>query len=125
MYGGGREHFIQDDDTVGCGMGKNMVNPDQLILQFATQILDIFFLFKMRKEPVEKKEVRLSSRDWTADACQIVRLPEGTGKGGFPALVRTGDHNDALLAVQVKIIANNGRGRGCGHEFIGQRYIKP
>src|SRR6266581_5089068 len=87
----------------------NPMNPDQVILQFPSEIGDGFFLFKMRKEPVEQKELRFPARDRAAYAGQIMQLPEGAGEGGFPALVRTGDDNDALRFFQGKIIADHGR----------------
>src|SRR6266487_1359027 len=100
-----------------------MVNSDQIILQFASEIFDVFFLFKMRKELIEQKELRFPARDGTAYAGQIMQLSEGAGEGGFTALVRTGYDKDALLPFQGKIVADNGR--VFGNEFIGQSYIKP
>src|SRR6266700_1239772 len=99
-----------------------MVNPDQVILQFATEIFDVFFLLKMGKKPIEQKELCFLAWDETAEASQIMQLSEGASEGGFPALVRTGDDHDALLPLQVKIIADNGR--VFGHEFIRQSHIK-
>src|SRR6266511_6467950 len=47
-----------------------------------------------------------------------MQLPEGAGEGGFTALVRAGYDKDALLAFQLKIIADD---RGVfTNKFIGE-----
>jgi hypothetical protein len=42
------------------------VNSDQVILELAAEIVDVFLSLEMCKEPVAKKESRFSSRDGTA-----------------------------------------------------------
>ena len=101
-----------------CNLVQNRVNSDQVILQFAAEIFDVFFLFKMRKESVEQKELRFLAWDGTAYARQIMQLPERAGEGGFTALVRTGYDKYAFLLFQVEIIADEGR--LFANEFIGQ-----
>lgn len=36
-----------------------MVQPDEVVLELATEILDVFFLFEMREEAVGKEELRM------------------------------------------------------------------
>ncbi len=74
------------------------MNSHEVVLKFTTEILDVFFLFKMRKKPVEEIELGLSARNRTAKARQIMQLPEGSGEGCFTALVRAGYDNYALFA---------------------------
>ena len=94
------------------------MDSDQVILQFSAEICDVFFLFKMRKKPVEQKELRFPAWDGTAYARQIVQLPERAGEGCFAALVRTRYNKYAFLVFQVEIIADEGR--LFANEFIGK-----
>ncbi len=82
------------------------------------RLCDVFFLFKMRKESVEEKELRFPARDGTAYAGQIMQLSEGAGESRFTALVRTGYDKDAFLVFQVEIIADERR--FFANEFIGK-----
>ena len=47
LEGRGIEDFIHDDDAVRSGLGKDLVNPDKVILELSPQIPDVFFLLKM------------------------------------------------------------------------------
>ena len=73
------------------------MNSGKVVLQPAAEIFDVFLLFKMRKKPVEEKELCFSARDGTAYAGQILQLAEGAREGCFTALVRTGYYKYALL----------------------------
>ncbi len=67
------------------------MNSYHVILQFAPKVFDGFLLLEMREEPVEKKQSSPPARNGTAQAGQIVQLPERAGKGCFSALIRSGN----------------------------------
>jgi hypothetical protein len=84
------------------------MNSDQVILELASEVVDAFFLFKMRKKLVEHKEPRTASRDGTTYTGHIMQLPEGAGEGCFTTLVRSGYDNDAFFVFQEKSLQTTG-----------------
>ena len=92
------------------------MNPNKVVLKFASKILDVFLSFEMRKELVEQEQLCCSTRHWTTDAGQKMQLPKRPGEGRFSALVWTGYDKDTFLVFQVEIITNNER-------FIGEKLL--
>ena len=93
---------------LSCDPVENCVDSEQIILKFSTKIGDVFFLFKMSKEPVEKEELGIPTRDQTPDARQIMQLSEGASKSCFAALLGTRNDKDPFLVLQMEVIANHG-----------------
>ena len=89
----------------GRRLVENVPNSDQVILQFAAKIFDLLLPFKMREELIEKKKLRLSSRNGASDARQIVQLAKCAGKGGLAALIGTGYDQYPLSPLQVEVVA--------------------
>src|SRR5438132_5561167 len=58
----GGENLVDDDDAIRRGLFEDVVNPDQVVLQFAAKCRDVFLPLKMREETVEKKQ--LGFRAW-------------------------------------------------------------
>jgi hypothetical protein len=50
------------------------VNPDQFVLEFAAQVLDVFFPLEMCEELIEQEELRIVSGYGVATCCES-RVP--------------------------------------------------
>ncbi len=82
------------------------MDADQVVLEFAAQIDEVFFPFEVGEQLVEEKELGAPCRDRQPQAGQIMDLAEKTGKGGLAALVRAGDHQDALRPGEPEIVGH-------------------
>ena len=118
----GSENFIHDDDCPRRRLIENIVNSYQTIFQFAAEILDLLFFFKMREQLIEKEELRRSSGNGTTDAGHIVQLAEGTSEGGFAALIGTGYDRYPFFPLQVEVVAYNRR--ALPNKLFGQSDIE-
>ena len=98
------------------------MNPDEIVLELATEIVDVFFSFEMREEIVKKKQLRSRTGDGTAQAREIMQLAEGTGEGRLTTLVWTRYDDHALPVPELKVVANNGS--TFGDELAGQGQIE-
>ena len=63
------------------------MNPKQVVFQLATQIPKVFLSLKVGEQLVAKKEPCFLSRHLTADAGQVMHLPEGSTEGCLSALI--------------------------------------
>jgi hypothetical protein len=98
------------------------VKSDQVVLQFATEIVDVLLLFEMRIKFIKQEESRLPPRNGAARDREIVQLPERAGEGCFAALVWTRYYEYAFLTFQVEIVTHNGRVRG--NELTGEGQVE-
>src|SRR6202023_2963508 len=80
---GGGKTLIHNDNAPRGSLSENIVNPNKIVLKFASKIFDVFLSFEMRKELVEQEKLCCSTRDWTTDAGQKMQLPERPGEGRF------------------------------------------
>ena len=98
------------------------MNSKQIVLQLSAEIRDVFLALKMRKETIEKKYSRFSSRNGTTQARQIMDLSERARERRLASLVRAGDDQDSFLFAKIEIVANNS---GLfANQFAGQRQIE-
>ncbi len=101
---------------------EDAANAQELVHQFAAQILDPFLAFEMHENAVAKKEARRLARHRQAKARQIMQLPESAGEGGLPALVGTGNHDHPLRAVDTEIVED--RSLALCRELLRERQIE-
>ena len=62
LQSGRGKNLVQDENAIGRGVGENIVNAHQVILQFAAQVVDVLLPLKMGKNLVEQKKPRLPAR---------------------------------------------------------------
>ena len=116
------EYLVHDDDASRRRLAQRFVNSDQVVLQFAAKIADRLLSFEMRQDAIGEKEARAAARNETAEARQIMELPEHAGERGLAALIRTGDDKNAFRILEMEVVADDGR--PFGREFMGQGQIE-
>ena len=118
----GHEAFIHDEDAAGRGPLENGMNPEQIVLQLAAQVLEVFLPLEVGEQSVEEEEPRFPAGHGTADAGQVMELSKSAGEGRFPALVRPGHDQYAFRIVEVEVVGHH----RCvfADELIGQGEVE-
>src|SRR5262249_44833319 len=105
----GGKNLIQYHEAVGGGLVQDLANSNEVVLQLAPKIFDVFLHFEVSKELVEEKESRFSAWDKAAQAGQVMQLAKGAGESRFTALIRSRYHQNAFPVLQVEVIADDRR----------------
>ena len=107
---GRRENFIDDDNTVGTRLVPESHESGSRSSSSLPRRSSMFSSFSKCVKSLSNRNSRdCSARNGTAEAGEKMQLSEHAGEGGLAALVRAGYHKNALLAFQVKIIADDRR----------------
>ena len=101
---------------------QDLLDPDQLVLQFAPEVGGGLLLLEMGEDAVHQEQPGLPTWHRATEARQVVPLGHRSGERGLAALIGARDHQDPFLRVQVEVVAYD---RGAlGHQLAGQGQIE-
>ncbi len=99
------------------------MDPDQVILQLASEVGEMLLTLEVGEDLVAEEEPRLASGHEAAEAREVVQLPNGPREGRLSTLVRSGHHEDALAVVQIEVVGDHRR-LLLGDQLLREREIE-
>ena len=82
------------------------MNSDKIIFELAVAVFGAFFFLKMGEHSVAEEKFGRRAGNRAAKAGEIVELTESAGEGRLASLVWTGDDEDSLRALKMKIVGD-------------------